>query len=229
MSHVDALSRIVSLISTLPLERELEFHQLNDPIIKKIAEDLEQSDHDKFELINLGLVFRKSDKSQFYVPESMVENVIRIYHDDMSHCSEEKTLQGISVNYWFPSLRRSVRLHIENCITCLLANSASNSRRGKLQMTKSPSIPFEIIHMDHFDLINQTDQGYKHIFLVVNAFTRFTWLFPVKLTSSKELIKHLIMLFQIFGNPQLVVPDRGTAFTSLEFESFLKEKMLNIG
>jgi len=36
-----------------------------------------------------------------------------------------------------------------------------------------------------------TLEDYKHIFLVVDAFTKFTWLFPVKSTSSDELIKHL--------------------------------------
>lgn len=48
MSHVDALSRQVFYVNYLPIERELEFRQLQDPRIKSIAEDLEFNDNDKF-------------------------------------------------------------------------------------------------------------------------------------------------------------------------------------
>lgn len=62
MTHVDALSRIVYLVTSLPLERELEFRQLKDSIIKDIALDLKSPNNvksaEKFEIID-GLVFRK--------------------------------------------------------------------------------------------------------------------------------------------------------------------------
>lgn len=68
----------------------------------------------------------------------------------MAHCGTEKTIQGILENYWFPSLRKRVNLYIENCITCLIANTSSNFREGEMQLTECPSIPFYIIHIDHF-------------------------------------------------------------------------------
>jgi len=52
MSHVDALSRSVAYVNELPLEREIEFRQLNDPKIKEISNLLEFKDDEKFELIN---------------------------------------------------------------------------------------------------------------------------------------------------------------------------------
>lgn len=41
MAHVDALSRVVNLVETLPLEKELEYRQLQDPRLKFLARDLE--------------------------------------------------------------------------------------------------------------------------------------------------------------------------------------------
>lgn len=224
MMHVDALSRVFALVSVLPIERELEYRQLKDPTIKEIAENLEHSDHKKYELIN-GLVFRKGrDKPRFYIPEAMVMNILRIYHDDCAHCGPEKTIQGILANYWFPSLRKRVHLYIENCIICLLANAAPNSREGEMQITSKVTKPFEIIHIDHFGPIDPTEKGFKHILLVVDAFTRFTWLFPVKTVGSTEVIIHLTNLFIIFGNPQTLISDRGTGFISREFEKFLQSR-----
>jgi len=54
MSHVDTLSKIVYLISTLLLEKELEFRQLNDLLLKKLL----KKNPIKFELIN-RLIFKK--------------------------------------------------------------------------------------------------------------------------------------------------------------------------
>ncbi|KMQ87572.1 retrovirus-like pol polyprotein [Lasius niger] len=192
MAHVDALSRVVHMIDALPLEKELEYRQLQDPRLKFLARDLEYEGHDKFDLID-GLVFRKAiDKPRFVIPESMVTNIIRVYHGEMAHCGVEKTVRGIGENYWFPSLRKRVQNYIDNCLV-----SSSNSREESVE-------------------------GFKHILVVVDAFSRFTWLFAVKSTTSKETIKCLSTLFQTVAAPRTLITDRGTAFTSQEFAGFIK-------
>lgn len=46
MAHVDALSRIVAYVEAMPIEKELQFCQLQDPQLKLIAESLsEQEGH----------------------------------------------------------------------------------------------------------------------------------------------------------------------------------------
>lgn len=224
MVHVDALSRIIALVSSLPLERELEFRQLRDPVIKEIATSLQQVSNKKFELIE-GLVFRKGpDKPLFYVPESMVPNLIRVYHDNCAHCGPEKTIKGISTTYWFPSVRKRVHNYIDNCVICLLANSASNSREGEMQITERASGPFQTIHMDHYGPIDLTEKKNRYIFLIIDSFSRYTWFFPVKTAATKEVLLHLKYLFNIFGNPKRIISDRGKAFASQEFETFCKDR-----
>jgi len=67
--HVDALSRIITSVETIPLEKELQYRQLSDPRIRTILNHLEESAHDKFMLIE-GLVYKKViDKPRFYVPD----------------------------------------------------------------------------------------------------------------------------------------------------------------
>jgi len=81
----------------------------------------------------------------------------------------------------------------------------------------------EILHIDLFGPLQETSKRYKYVLVVVDAFTRFTWLTVVKSTATKEVIKHLRNIFLIFGKPLNIVTDRGTAFTSKEFADFLKE------
>lgn len=224
MVHVDALSRISACIEYMPLEKELQFRQLQDPKLKVIAESLSQNDHEKFELFD-GLVYRKGTHSpRFVVPEEMINNVIRSYHDNLAHCGFEKTIQGISAHYWFPSFRKRVKKYINNCLICLFNNDSSNSREGNLQITDSPSFPYEIVHVDHFGPLKTSIEGFKHILIIIDAFTRFTNLFPVKSTSSKETIKNLSYVFSDRGNPSILISDRGSTFTSLEFSNFVNSR-----
>ena len=222
MIHVDALSRIISYIEPMPLEKELEYKQQLDPRLKIIADELQFRDDDKFELCQ-GLVYRKSPVSpKFVVPDSMVNNVIRVYHDNMAHCGIEKTIQGISANYWFPSLRRKVIDHIDNCLTCLMTNTSSNVKEGDMQICGTATEFGQTFHIDHFGPLKESE-GYKYILVIVDSFTRFTWLFPVRSTGTKEVLIKLSWLFNIFGNPKEIVSDRGTAFTSQEFTQFLNK------
>jgi len=224
MAHVDALSRVVALVNIMALEKELTYKQLQDSYLKQIAQQLEKEEHSKFDLID-GLVYRKClDKPRFVVPESMLNNIIRVYHDDMAHCGLDKTLQGLSANYWFPAMRRRIRDYISNCLTCLLANCNTNSREGEMQIAVNVTVPFQIVHADHFGPLTQSPEGYKHILLIVDAFTRFTWLLPVKSTSSRETIKQFQHVFKFFGFPQEIVTDRGTAFASREFADFVHDR-----
>jgi len=72
MAHVNALSRIFAYVERMPIERELEFKQLQDSRLNEIAEKLEFEDNDKFELLD-DLVYKKGpDKSRFVVPEAMI-------------------------------------------------------------------------------------------------------------------------------------------------------------
>jgi len=58
VAHVGVLGKISAFIEAL----SLELKQLQDPKIKEISEQLEFSDHPKFELIQ-GLVYRKDPSS----------------------------------------------------------------------------------------------------------------------------------------------------------------------
>lgn len=85
------------------------------------------------------------------------------------------------------------------------------------------TIPFETIHIDNFGPLEKTNDSYQYILLVLDVFTKFTWLFATKSTGSVEAINHLTYLFTMFDTPKRVISDRGTAFTSKQFETFLEQ------
>ncbi|GFS87635.1 transposon Tf2-11 polyprotein [Trichonephila clavipes] len=64
----------------------------------------------------------------------------------------------------------------------------------------------------------------QHIFTVVDAFTKFTWLYPVKTVSAESALEKLKQQQKTFGNPIRIISDRGSAFTSKLFNDYCDEE-----
>jgi len=107
-----------------------------------------------------------------------------------------------------------------------MSNDASNRFEKELALYPSPTVPMNTIHVDHFGPLQETTHRYKHILVIVDSFTRFTWLRAVRSTTSRETIEHLRNIFAEYGNPTTIVTDRSTAFTSKEFAEFVTESLI---
>ncbi|GFT89445.1 pro-Pol polyprotein [Trichonephila clavipes] len=57
-----------------------------------------------------------------------------------------------------------------------------------------------------------------------NAFTKFTWLYPVKTVSAESALEKLKQQQKTFGNPIRIISDRGSAFTSKSFNDYCDEE-----
>jgi len=128
----------------------------------------------------------------------MVPALMRIYHDDMAHVGQTKTYEGMTPNYWFPSMRKKISHYVNNCFTCIMSNDSINRLKGETSLYPAPKVPLEILHIDHFGPLQETRDRFKHILVIVDAFTRFTWLCPVQTTSTKEVVKNLKSIVNYF-------------------------------
>lgn len=63
----------------------------------------------------------------------------------------------------------------------------------------------------------------KYILVVVDAFSKFVQLYSTKTTNSSEVVSHLTRFSQCYSTPKVLISDRGSSFTSVEFEDFLKK------
>ncbi|GFW54990.1 hypothetical protein TNCV_2786051 [Trichonephila clavipes] len=86
------------------------------------------------------------------------------------------------------------------------------------------SIPLSTYHVDFIGPLPSTNKSYQHIFTVVDAFTKFTWLYPVKTVSAESAPEKLKQPQKTFGNPIRIISDRGSAFTSKLFNDYCDEE-----
>jgi len=222
MQHVDALSRNhhILVLEGCTFNQMLAINQCTDPAIKEIYKSLVNSENQFYELRN-GLVYRKSDaRLLFYVPANMRDQVIRSCHDDMGHVGINRTIELIKRVYWFPKMNDYVKSHIENCLKCIVFSPKVGKTEGFLKLIEKGTKPFHTIHIDHYGPLNKTVKRFRHIFVVVDAFTKFLTLYPVRTVNTQEACSKLVEYFSYYSKPIRIVSDRGSCFTSHAFKEF---------
>lgn len=117
-------------------------------------------------------------------------------------------------------MRTQVKEYINNCLKCLSYSVPSGKKEGELYIYDKGK-PFNTLHIDHYGPLKKEKDGYTHIFIVIDAFTKFVVLYPVKSTTTKETITALKQYFRHFGICKRIVSDRGTSFTSEAFSTLI--------
>lgn len=225
MRHVDALSRSIGIlvVEDNPFEVNLALCQSRDHKLKNIQKGLKKGESKLYEMRN-GLVFRKrGEELLFYVPKSMENQAMHKYHDEMGHIGTEKTTTIILRSYWFPNLRDKVETHIRNCLKCISYSPSSGKAEGFLHSIPKGNISFMTLHIDHFGPVDKQRLLKRYVFLVVDSFTKYVKLYATKTTSTKEAIDCLSQYFANYSRPKVIISDRGSCFTSVEFKEFLDD------
>lgn len=238
MQHVDCLSRdigeenySVNCVTNLTELDWVSAVQSQDEEICKIIDIL----HSKkvaanklyFDTYTLkgDILYRRmmSDDAKWVVPKASRWLICRLNHDECGHLGVEKTLERIKRNYWFAQMNRFVKKYIQSCLNCLYMKSSKGPRPGYLHPIPKSSTPFETLHIDHLGPFIKTKKGNTFLLVMVDGFTKFIFLEPVKSTMVKYVVKALKHFIYIFGVPTRMISDRGSCFTSKTMKLFCEE------
>lgn len=127
---------------------------------------------------------------------------------------------AIRRDYDIEKLEERCAAVIANCLPCILSSRKAGHQEGLLNPISRDMGPFHTLHVDHLGPMPSTAKNYRHLFVVVDGFTKFVWIYPVKNTSAKEVLQRLEKQQEVFGVPVRIVSDRGAAFTSGGFREY---------
>ena len=229
LQHVDALSRypipkilVIDEDWNTVLER-LRRCQEMDSELSELISKVRRDSVEGYEM-RYGLFCKQVQQEWLMVvPKQMQHEVIRKCHEQ-GHFGATKTEQLIRRDYWFKGMREKVQRWIANCVSCILPERKHGKPEGLLHSLDKGEGPMDTYHVDPLEPLASTKKNYNHIFAVVDAFTKFVWLYPTKTTSSAETINKLLRQSAVFGNPRRIISDRGTAFRSMEFKSYCEDE-----
>jgi len=222
MPHVDSLSRYpacMAIQGRVFLSR-LMAAQRDDPDVRAVMEAPVAGKH----IMRGGILHEVCDGTDLLVvPKNMEFEVIRNAHN-IGHFGVTKTELLIQSEYAITGLKQKIETLIKNCVPCILINGKQGRKEGFLHPIDKGDAPLLTWHVDFLGPMDMTSKGYKYILAVMDGFSKFCWLFPTKSTAASEVIDRLATLEVTFGNPERIVSDRGTAFTSHSFEQYCEDR-----
>lgn len=240
MAHVDCLSRnpipgaedIPHSLDVLTINKEdwIATVQSGDLEIQHIKSVLEDPDTAKIASIRKdyklknGRIFRIVDENteRWVVPRGVRWQLLKANHDDVGHFGFDKTLERIRSSYWFPKMRKFIKKYISACLGCAHHKIPTGAKEGVLHPIPKVEVPFHTVHADHLGPFVRSKKRNTYLLVIVDAFTKYVNLTPVRSTKSKASIKVFRHFFSLFGVPSRLITDRGTSFTSRKFQSFVQ-------
>ena len=135
-----------------------------------------------------------------------------------------KTYANVKRFYYWPGVFDWICALTADCLTCR-NNKPKLKHRNEvpLEEWQFEAVPFRTIHIDHKGPINPSSASNVHCLLIVDAFSRFPMVYPVRKTTALATITAAEKLILSLGIPQSIIHDRGTAFIKTEFIIWTKE------
>jgi len=169
------------------------------------------------EFSNEGLVkIRYLGNLLTYAPESIRHSILTAFHDHPTagHYGTVKTKSQILTSWWWPSLSHDVETHIKDCQVCQKTNQAHSKKPVPLGQLPPVSRTFERVHIDLLQLPT-TLKGSKYALVMVDAFSKWTEVRPLRNKSMDEVANQIIQgWITRYGPPRQFHSDNGTEFTN---------------
>lgn len=207
---------------------DIRIKQMADKDILKIIEAFEKNDPiertrwaERGYLLQNGVLYRfnpdmDTDDPQLVIPESERAEIMKQYHDSPTagHYGVERTLQKILSKFYFTGMRRYISDYIKNCLECQ-RYKATNLKPSGLLQTPAPGQRFEIIAVDLFGPLPETNSHNRWILICEDTASKWVELFALKDATSEACAKVLIEeLFLRYGTPRKMITDNGVQFIS---------------
>jgi len=151
-----------------------------------------------------------------YAPESIRHNILTAFHDHPTagHFGVIKTKAQILTSWWWPDLTKDVETHIKDCQVCQQTNQAHSKKPAPLGRLPPVSRTFERVHIDLLQLPT-TLEGNKYALVMVDAFSKWTEVRPLRNKSMDEVANQIIQgWITRYGPPRQFHSDNGTEFTN---------------
>lgn len=223
----DMLSRSVPVLAGIS-------DQTNDPWIEKMIGKIEKNPLSfpswrveqgklfKFVKPNHVVVHETNNEWKLVVSKSDRKKILELNHDHplSGHMGVRKTFARIGEKYYWPKMRSDIIRYVKNCKVCQSVKPINDKPAGLMTERKGVSCPWQMICVDLVGPLPKSSRGFVYILTVVDYFTKFPLLFPLRSATAKSVCKELEdNVFLLFGVPKFLVCDNGPQFKSKELKS----------
>lgn len=238
----DTLSRAVPVIDSISAKSTDTFSTVTDKwYLNQIKQVTEYPQNYPMWMVENNQLFKRS-KPRYpeltgtswlrVVPKESRKSIIRDHHDPplCGHLGISKTCSRISERFYWPKLRADVANHVRKCTTCLEIKPEQKRAVGRM-LSAQPTAhhPWQLVSADLVGPLPRSSSGYVYILSVLDCFSKFLLLFPLRSATGPALCKVLEdHVFLIYGVPETLIVDNGPQFRSNSFRTLLQNYQVTV-
>ena len=125
----------------------------------------------------------------------------------------------ISDGFYWPSMRKEAQDLVKACIQCQRYNIGRHGFHPLNPITAALPLDHLSIHLKEMPV---SFSGYKYLLTMVDVFTRFVFLTPIKNKTAKTVVNALYDIFTLVGFPKIIQSDNGKEFVNKLNQKFSK-------
>ncbi|KAM8707995.1 hypothetical protein ACLKA7_015032 [Drosophila subpalustris] len=234
----DTLSRSVEEVEITP-EDLLGFQTLEfeSPAYQELVQEVTSQEQRLPDLkVQNGMLFKRMSNValedevegtswKLWIPESLTAGLIQKAHTEetAAHGGMEKTLHALRRQYYWPGMVIQVRDFVRKCEVCKETKAQNYRTQVGIGREVLTDRPFQKIYVDFLGKYPRSKRGHAWIFIVVDHFSKFTFLKAMKEASAADVVNFLVHeVFFKFGVPEVIHSDNGRQFISKSFEAMIK-------
>lgn len=162
--------------------------------------------------------------SRLYVPQPLRESILYWFHASRfgAHMGCNRMYRRMLKWVWWPKMRLDISSYIRACLPCQRKDAP---RTHYLRDVLSRPFPCQLVSLDHVGPREWCGQACYYLVIIDHA-TRFMVCRRVQSTAADEVVT----LFKehwmpIFGAPECILTDRGSAFMSAKFRAYILQEL----
>lgn len=200
------------------MKNEIGIYSINNII--KSQQQLTDSQKQKL-LKNEEIYYKKLyDQELYVITEELTQDIITDLHIRYGHLGIRKTWMLFRENFYCKNDISIIKKIISKCKTCQLSKWKNNHNQN-IPKSITASKPLEIVAIDFLSNLTKTQNGNKHLLVIVDIYSKYIKLYPCKRTNTKILKILLKNYIEEVGQPKMCILDNATYFNNDIFKQFL--------
>ena len=166
----------------------------------------------------------KCKQPKLVVPQALIQEVIAENHNPIfvAHPGSKRTLELISLKYWWPKMRQSIQEYVRRCDKCQ-TRKGKHEFRAPLGAVEDPSEPFQVTSMDITGPYCVTPRKNRYLLTFIDHFTKYVEAFPITDVSAETCARiYATQIIARHGSGSTLITDQGRSFTSAFFQETCK-------
>lgn len=141
-----------------------------------------------------------------------------------AHGGIGKTIDRLRRFCYWPRMTVDVRQMVNECNICRETKAPNVTLRPPMGQQMVAERPFQLIYSDLLGPYPRSKTGHTYILVVLDKFTKFVLLHPLRKASASEVksfLEHNVI--QMFGVPKTLYTDNGVQYRSNEFTQMVNQ------